>query len=187
MVQTLPDEQLVAPAKSGDEIALATLLQRYLPVVLQKAAGFRAIGLERDDYLQEGLLGFFKAVLTYQEEKARFSTYAGTCIENSLRSAYKTTARQKNIPLNTYLSLSGGERDVALTGSNPEDEIIGREQLLQVRESVKKLLSPLEYNVFALYLNGCSYGEIAVRQSITEKSVDNAIQRIRKKLRAIFK
>jgi len=179
----MPDEALAALSKCGDEQALSLLLERYRPVALQKAALYRPVGLERDDYLQEGLIGLFKAVLTYREDKARFSTYAGTCIENSLRSAYKTAARQKNIPLNTYVSLS---EEVTQSGVSPEDEVIGKDQTRQIRQSMEKLLSGLEYRVLVLYLEGCTYEEIGSRLKITQKSTDNAIQRIRRKLKVIL-
>lgn len=180
------DECLAALALQGKPEAFTELAVRYMPLVRAKASFFRAGGAEKEDLYQEGLLGLMRAAQTFQPGKsASFRTYAGVCIANSIRMAYRTAAAKKNDPLNSFVSLSeeNSPQFEASCSASPEALIDSRESFHQMCCSIAEMLTPMELRVLRLYLSGCSYREIAEKMSVTQKAADNALQRIRSKLK----
>ena len=191
------DEQLVARAKDGDDEALTALIQRYAPFVRMRAGAYGVKELDADDLYQEGMIALYKAIRTYDESyKSSFASYATLCIEHELYNVIKGANRQKNIPLNTYVSLYSPLNTNEDTNSreiladtlqpaeltNPEDIIIDQENVTDIESTIKKRLSKLEQQVVTLYIDGNNYQQIATALGKTPKSIDNALQRIKKKL-----
>ena len=191
----LTDEQIIDEIKNGDEEALVFLLEKYKDLVNSKVGKYFIIGAEREDTIQEGMIGLFKAIKSYNSEmQSSFKSFANICIERQLITAIKTSNRQKHQPLNSYLSLNTAAYDnneddsVELletfnskTIEDPLETIMKREQYNEVENAVNKNLSDFEKKVLNSYLNGESYNTIAARLETPVKSIDNAIQRIRKK------
>ncbi|MCF0150041.1 MAG: sigma-70 family RNA polymerase sigma factor [Firmicutes bacterium] len=194
----LADEVLAAMAAAGDETAADELLSRYKDVVRVKSKLYYMLGADREDVVQEGMIGLFGAIHSYDPSKgAAFRTFADLCISRRILSAVKGAARKKNAPLNEALSLDkpaseeqGGQTigDVlpAGTDSNPEDAVILAELSKLVTDKDSKLLSPFEHRVLKSLYEGKGYRQIAEELQVPAKSVDNAIQRIRKKLKVFF-
>lgn len=183
----LTDEELVWLAQKNGE-GIEVLMDRYKNKVNSFARSYFLTGGDVDDLIQEGMVGFFKAITTYNG-KASFNTHAYTCIKTSILSAVKKSNRLKNIPLNNYVSLSGGadesadKTEIIIDGSfGPEEIFINAENLNELKNIIAKNLSKFENNVLSLYLKGYSYGDIAQKTKKQVKSIDNALQRIRKKL-----
>ncbi|MDD5952487.1 MAG: sigma-70 family RNA polymerase sigma factor [Oscillospiraceae bacterium] len=185
----LSDEALAQLVRTGSSDAFVELSNRYLPLIRAKAASFHSFALEADDLWQEGLLGLFDAANSYRPDgSASFQTYAGVCISNRIVSAYRSSASLKNRILDHSLSLQDMEwsdRDqlVCSDGIDPETQVIARESVQAVNDHLNASLSPLEKEVLHLYLNGCTYQEIAGKLSISGKAADNAMQRVRRKLK----
>ncbi len=194
----LTDEELISLFRDGDEEAMETLLYRYKGMVLGKAKSMYILGGDSDDLIQEGMLGLFKAVRDYDSGRdASFHTFAQLCVTRQLYTAVTASSRKKHLPLNTAISLSlpvregaGEERDEELldcleadASSNPEEYLIGQEEIEKLEEKIEKDLSPLERQVLELHLTGLGYVEIAHVLNRDEKSTDNAMQRIRTKLK----
>ena len=186
----LTDESLAERVSKGNGPAFDELTARYLPLIMAKASACRKVGLESDDLMQEGLLGLLGAAKTYDlAAGASFKTYAGVCIERRLQTACKAAARQKHSPLNHFVPLNdvaSKDVDIQFTSTKPVDPeafVINREGLERVKRRIEETLSGLEFKVLSLYLSGRTYEEIADGLCITQKVVDNALQRIRKKLR----
>jgi len=187
---SLSDNQLQASTLAGDVLAEEYLLKRYSRTVRSCARQLFLAGGEMDDLVQEGMIALHVAIVTYHEDRdASFSTYAERCIRNRLYSAIKSANRLKHNPLNEGLSIEqlSEEADSRLTamipqGTNPEDVLIERENKDELNGAFAKCLSRFEQNVLALYLDGSSHREIAVALEKEEKSIDNAVQRIRRKL-----
>lgn len=191
----LKDEEIVSQIKSGDKDALSYLLEKYKNLVNIKVSKYFMIGAEKEDILQEGMIGLFKAIQSFNEEKQNsFKSFANICIERQLITAIKSSNRQKHMPLNTYLSLNTAAYDnneddsVELidtfnskTAEDPLETIMKKEYYSEVEEAINKNLSKFEKKVLDRYLKGESYVTIAKRLDSPVKSVDNAIQRIRKK------
>ena len=191
----LKDEEIVSQIKSGDKDALSYLLEKYKNLVNIKVSKYFMIGAEKEDILQEGMIGLFKAIQSFNEQKQNsFKSFANICIERQLITAIKSSNRQKHMPLNTYLSLNTAAYDnneddsVELidtfnnkTAEDPLETIMKREYYSEVEEAINKNLSKFEKQVLDRYLKGESYVTIAKRLDSPVKSVDNAIQRIRKK------
>ena len=191
----LKDEEIISQIKSGDKDALSYLLEKYKNLVNIKVSKYFMIGAEKEDILQEGMIGLFKAIQSFNEEKQNsFKTFATICIERQLITAVKNSNRQKHMPLNTYLSLNTAAYDnneddsVELidtfnskTAEDPLETIMKKEYYSEVEEAINKNLSKFEKKVLDRYLKGESYVTIAKRLDSPVKSVDNAIQRIRKK------
>ena len=191
----LKDEEIVSQIKSGDKDALSYLLEKYKNLVNIKVSKYFMIGAEKEDILQEGMIGLFKAIQSFNEEKQNsFKSFANICIERQLITAIKSSNRQKHMPLNTYLSLNTAAYDnneddsVKLidtfnskTAEDPLETIMKKEYYSEVEEAINKNLSKFEKQVLDRYLKGESYVTIAKRLDSPVKSVDNAIQRIRKK------
>lgn len=192
------DEDLIQIIKSGDKHALEYLIDRYKGLVNMKVSKYYIIGAEREDIIQEGLIGLFKAIKNYQSDKqSSFKNFANMCIERQLITAIKSSNRQKHMPLNSYLSLnvnaydnsdmnSQNEADlIEVLNANliedPLDTITQKEYYKVVENTIDKTLSSFEKQVLNFYMQGKSYIQIAERLKTPVKSVDNAIQRIRKK------
>ena len=191
--QNLTDEQIIALTKTGDRQALDFLLDRHKKLVKQKARAYFIMGADGDDIIQEGMIGLYKAVRDYDRQKnVPFASFASLCIERQILTAIKNASRQKHSPLNSYISLSSDDFDAesefflnTLAGkhtSSPEEMLINNETKSSIETSIEKSLSKMERNVLSLYLNGASYGEIANILNKNEKAVDNAIQRVRRKM-----
>lgn len=189
------DEEVIKKIKSGDEQALAYLLDKYKELVNMKVSKYFMIGAEKDDIIQEGMIGLFKAIKTYDASKNNtFKTFANICIERQLITAIKTSNRQKHMPLNSYLSLNisayeNNDDDStelidtfnSKTIEDPLETIMKKEQYEEIENAIDKNLSKFEKKVLDRYMKGESYIIIAQKLNSPVKSVDNAIQRIRKK------
>ena len=190
----MTDEKLIENIKQDDNMALNCLLERYNDVVNMKANKFFMVGAEREDMVQEGMIGLYKAIRDINFEKATtFKAFAELCVTRQIITAIKTATRQKHIPLNTYVSLnkpvSDDESDRTLLDilssikvSDPEELIIGQEQKKLIEDQIERVLSDLEKEVFQSYLDGKSYQEIACDLDVQAKSIDNALQRVKRKL-----
>ena len=178
------DSQLAAYVKAGSSEAFAALTARYLELVRTKSIPFHCGFLDRDDFCQEGLWGLYHAACTFQSERgAKFSTYAGTCIQNHMITAYRKAVSGCRQPLSGFVSLSEGAEVSAPESEDPEARILVQERLSAMRTAIQKMLTPMEQQVLLLYMNGNSYAEIAETMQITPKAADNALQRVRQKLR----
>lgn len=191
--QDMSDEDLITIIKSGDKSALDFLIGKYKELVNMKVSKFFMIGAEKEDIMQEGLIGLFKAVKNYNPEKQNsFKTFANLCIERQLITAIKSSNRQKHMPLNSYLSLNTtayeDDEDSNLLDvfdahqmEDPLDTITKKEYYQIVENAIDKSLSDFEKQVLNRYMQGESYVQIAEKLDAPVKSIDNAIQRIRKK------
>ena len=191
----LPDDQLAARSQEGDRRALETLIDRYRRFARAKARGYFLIGGDADDVEQEALIGLYKAARDFRSEHlASFRAFAELCITRQIITAIKTATRQKHQPLNQYVSISGvrgsddpGERSVEDLlirhyGPDPADRVVSDERLAALRASMQELLSSLEVDVLKLFVQGKSYQEIGDQLGRHVKSIDNALQRIKRKL-----
>lgn len=192
----IKDEDLIEIIKSGDKNAFEYLINKYKELVNIKVSKYFIIGAERDDIVQEGLIGLFKAIKSYKSDmKNSFKSFANMCIERQLITAIKSSNRQKHMPLNSYLSLNisaydeeDGKSDTSLIDifnttliEDPLDTITKKEYYQNIEDTIDKSLSDFEKKVLNKYINGKSYLEIAEDLDTPVKSIDNAIQRIRKK------
>jgi RNA polymerase sporulation-specific sigma factor len=194
--ETLADEELLLRLRGGDAGAEDALYARYKQIVRSKARMYFLIGADREDIIQEGMIGLYKAVMDYQFDKqASFRSFAELCITRQIITAIKAATRKKHMPLNTYISFNRsvyeGENERPLIDvltstriTDPEEVLIGRENYAAVADSIEHSLSKLERNALGYYLFGYSYQQIADALRISTKSVDNAIQRVKKKLEA---
>ena len=197
--ETLSDEELLSLHRAGDARAEEALYARYKQIVRSKARMYFLVGADREDIIQEGMIGLYKAVMDYQfDRQSSFRGFAELCITRQIISAIKAATRKKHIPLNTYISFNRstyeGEAERPLIDvltstriSDPEEVLIGKENYAAVADSIEHSLSKLERGALGLYLYGYSYQQIAEHLNITVKSVDNAIQRVKKKLEARLK
>ncbi len=188
------DEDIVALAKTGNNRALEYLLCKYQNFVKAKAKSYFLIGADKEDIYQEGMIGLFKAIRDFKDDKlASFKVFAELCITRQIITAEKTATRQKHIPLNTYISLNkpiyDEESDRTLLDilsgirvSDPEELIIDREEMENIESKIQEVLSGLEMEVLNSYLDGKSYQEIASDLDRQAKSIDNALQRVKRKL-----
>ncbi|WAM34440.1 RNA polymerase sporulation sigma factor SigH [Caldicellulosiruptor morganii] len=192
------DEELVRYSKEGIKEATEELLNRYQNFVKAKCRVYFLIGAEKDDIYQEGMIGLFKAVRDFDESKyPTFRLFAELCITRQVITAIKTASRQKHIPLNTYISLNkpvyeeNDERTLLDTIANslisdPEEVMITKEEFENALNVITGCLSPFENRVLSLYLEGRSYQEIAEMINKDVKSIDNALQRVKKKIEKYF-
>lgn len=190
----LEDEQVVELVRDGDELALEYLIKKYRNFVRAKARSYFLIGADREDIVQEGMIGLYKAIRDFRPDKlASFRAFAELCITRQIITAIKTATRQKHIPLNSYVSLNkpifdeDSDRTLMdiLSGtkvSDPEELVISREEFVHIEQKMGEFLSELEWNVLMFYLEGKSYQEIADDLNRHVKSVDNALQRVKRKL-----
>ena len=196
--EEMTDEQIVQLAQAGEEPALVYLLNKYKNFVRSKARSYFLIGADHEDIVQEGMIGLFKAIRDYREDRlSSFRAFAELCITRQIITAIKTATRQKHIPLNSYVSLNKpiydeeSDRtllDVITEGylANPEDVLINREDMSLIEVRIAQSLSPLERQVLAKYLQGKSYQEISRDMKRKIKSIDNALQRVKRKLAKIM-
>ena len=185
----IKDEELIFRFKNGESEILDYLMEKYKNMVRKKARTMFLIGGENDDLIQEGMIGLFKAVRDYQPDKdATFQTFASICVDRQIYNAIQSSNRQKHQPLNSYVSLSeqGGENEEHLGDTwveNPESIIIDQENVENLEQEITTTLSPMENQVLEYYLAGNGYGEIAELMGKTTKSIDNALRRIRTKIK----
>ena len=193
----LADEELVDLSHDGDSMAMESLLERYKYFVRSKARSYFLVGADHEDIIQEGMIGLYKAVRDYKRGSS-FRGFAELCITRQIITAIKTATRQKHIPLNSYISLNKpmfdeeSERTVEEMFlqdkvTDPEALFINQENIEDIEKKMNEMLSPLEKKVMLMYMEGKSYveiGEILGRQT---KSVDNALQRVKKKLEIYLK
>lgn len=181
----LSDEKLALAAQSGDTRSLESLLEKYKDLVRVKASLHLLSGLDREDLVQEGMIGLFKAIRQFEETKgAAFKTFAGLCIERQIITAIRGSRRQKHIPLNFYISLDRPikkDEAVFVDTLNPLSVVIGQEESEKTWACFSRMLSKLETQVVELRMAGASYKQIADRLGISAKSVDNALQRAKTK------
>ncbi len=192
--QDMPDEEVVELARSGNDVALEYLINKYKNFVRAKARSYFLIGADREDIIQEGMIGLYKAIRDFKVEKlTSFRAFAELCITRQIITAIKTATRQKHIPLNSYVSLNkpiydeDSDRTLldVLSGtkvSDPEELVISQEEFNAIEKKMGEFLSDLEWQVLNFYLEGKSYQEIADELGRHVKSVDNALQRVKRKL-----
>lgn len=190
----LPDEELVELSASGDRKATESILYRYKNLVRSKARMYFLVGADKEDIIQEGMIGLFKAIRDFDGSKqSSFKSFAELCIKRQIITAVKTATRQKHMPLNTYVSLSTpvyedepegvlGEVMTGLDEFDPEKLFIRKEKAEILGDKMDEVLSPLEKQVLSMYLEGKSYQEIAKILDRPPKSIDNALQRVKKKM-----
>ena len=190
----MADEQVVGLAQQGDSVAVEYLLSKYKNFVRSKARSYFLIGADHEDIVQEGMIGLYKAIRDFKSEKlTSFRAFAELCVTRQIITAIKTATRQKHIPLNSYVSLNkpiyDEESDRTLLDviseevpSDPEAMLIDREDLSFIEGRIGEMLSDLEKQVLVLYMEGKSYVEISRAMGRHVKSVDNALQRIKRKL-----
>lgn len=195
----LSDEELIALFQGGNTDALNAVIGRYDRYVRKYAKKYFLVGGEQDDIIQEGMIGIYKAAKDYRKEKkSSFKTFAAMCVKRQMMTAVKMSLRQKHIPLNNYISLSRQAYDsktdatledtiLPLLPSNPETIIIDREDYAGMEHKISSALSKLELQVLSYYLENRSYQEISGLINRDIKSVDNAVQRIKKKVEALLK
>lgn len=192
--EKMTDEELVELSAAGDEIATGCVMSRYKNIVRSKARMYFLVGADKEDIIQEGMIGLFKAIRDFDGERlASFKGFAELCIKRQIITAVKTATRQKHMPLNTYVSLSNPMYDGDAEGlledvlpgvaeSDPEHLFISKENAEFLSVKMDEVLSQLEKSVLALYLEGKSYQEISVILNRSQKSIDNALQRVKKKM-----
>ncbi|MFZ5646266.1 MAG: RNA polymerase sporulation sigma factor SigH [Bacillota bacterium] len=190
----LIDEDVVEYAREGDDVALEYLINKYKNFVRAKARSYFLIGADREDIIQEGMIGLYKAIRDFRMDKlSSFRAFAELCITRQIITAIKTATRQKHIPLNSYVSLNkpiydeDSDRTLldVISGTkitDPEELIISREEFDDIEEKMGEILSSLEWKVLMSYLEGKSYQEIAEDLKRHVKSIDNALQRVKRKL-----
>jgi RNA polymerase sporulation-specific sigma factor len=193
-LDTILDEELVLYAHEGNIDALEHLINKYKNFVKAKARSYFLIGADREDIVQEGMIGLYKAIRDFRNDKlSSFRAFAELCITRQIITAIKTATRQKHIPLNSYISLNKPIYDedsdrtlldilTAAKITDPEELIISREELLSIESKIGEVLSGLELEVLMSYLQGKSYQEIACDLDRHVKSIDNALQRVKRKL-----
>ena len=192
--ENISDKELIELSRSGNGYATDFLLEKYRNFVRARSRTYFLIGADREDIIQEGMIGLYKAIRDYKPDaQASFKSFAELCITRQIITAIKTATRQKHIPLNSYISLSKPIYDdenerILLDVVNerkkidPEEIMINKERFKLLEKKLSQILSKLEWKVLANYLDGKSYSEIAASVNKSEKSIDNALQRIKKKI-----
>ena len=191
----LTDEEIIIEIKdNGNSTALDYLINKYRNFVRAKARSYFLIGADREDIIQEGMIGFYKAIRDFRNDKlSSFRAFAELCVTRQIITAIKTATRQKHIPLNSYISLNkpiydeDSDRTLldVLSGAkvtDPEELVISREEFIDIEKKMEEILSDLEWRVLMSYLDGKSYQEIAGELNRHVKSIDNALQRVKRKL-----
>lgn len=179
------DEALIQNAQNGNIKAETFLLQKYRPLIASIASKYSGVALDKDDIIQEGFFGLLSAIYTFSKEKnVTFRTYSAVCISNSIKTALKAESTLKNSPLNTSVPI---EDNTIISDVSPEKLIIAQENSLRIKNIINKNLSSLEKKVLYEHIAGKTYKEISASLGKSEKSVDNALQRIRLKLSKLLK
>lgn len=202
VLEEMSDEALITLYRQGEKHAIDLLIQRYKKLVRSRIRVNFFVGADKDDLIQEGMIGLFKAICDYDGEKeASFKSFATLCITRQISTAFRTVSRQKHMPLNRSVSLnvpvagkSADEEDDHITlvdvlknnvSLTPEEEVISKENIADINDYMIKSLSPMEIQVVGLYMEGKNYKEIADSLKKSPKSIDNALQRIKKKLEVV--
>lgn len=189
------DEVLISRCRQGDQTALECIMEKYKPLVIKKARSMFLIGGETEDLIQEGMIGLFKAVQDFNPDReTSFYRFSKLCINRQIYSAVTSAGRKKHSPLNGYVSLSDSEeleweerwRRPAVSAVSPEEALINRERMEMIQEKLGERLSSLEWSVLKLFLEGYSYAQMADKLGKKEKSIDNALRRIKGKLQDIL-
>jgi len=192
--ENMLDEEIVLSAREGNSMSLEYIINKYKNFVRAKARSYFLIGADKEDIVQEGMIGLYKAIRDFRNDKlSSFRAFAELCITRQIITAIKTATRQKHIPLNSYVSLNkpiyDEESDRTLLDiltatkiTDPEELIISREELVSIEAKIGEILSDLELEVLMSYLQGKSYQEIACDLDRHVKSIDNALQRVKRKL-----
>jgi RNA polymerase sporulation-specific sigma factor len=196
----MQEEEIVDLARCGHPAATEFLMTRFRPLVENKAKAYFLMGADREDVIQEGMIGLYKAIRDFRSDRLnRFRPFAELCVTRQIITAVKTATRQKHVPLNGYVSLNrsyqGDNPDITLidvipnsSTGNPEAEILGTGKIAGgLNESLLNALSELERNVLDCYLDGLTYREMSDKLSCHSKSIDNALQRIKRKIGVILK
>lgn len=195
------DEELLIRLRDGEDGVTEYIMNKYKNLVRSKAKSMYILGADSDDLIQEGMIGLFKAVRDYDSGRdASFATFADLCVSRQMYTAVQASRRQKHIPLNTYISLYGsagtnrdGEEEelvnvlAARAGQSPEELVIDRENVTRLEGIIEKELSLFEKQVLDLYLTGMGYQQIAKVLGKDDKSTDNALQRLKAKLRKAYR
>ncbi|MBE7065912.1 MAG: sigma-70 family RNA polymerase sigma factor [Ruminococcaceae bacterium] len=195
------DIELIHKWRDGDALAFDVLLNRYKKMVRAVSRSYFLVGADNEDLVQEGMIGFYKAICSFDESKQiKFSTFAEMCVERQIMTAVKTATRKKHSPLNNYVSTSTedgfsvdtgnsdtGDFNVASDESvaDPEEIVLKKEQEILLKKEIRSRLSSFENTVFELFTAGMTYREMAECTGRTEKMIDNAVQRIKRKLKSI--
>ena len=195
--ETSKDEELILRIRDGEEKITDYIMEKYKNLVRSKAGSMYILGADREDLIQEGMIGLFKAIRDYDIGRdASFATFADLCVARQMYTAVQAAGRKKHAPLNSYVSLYAGngsdktEEEKKLLDSlvsrdeqNPEELLIDRENVERIEKAIESELSSFERQVLALYLTGMKYTEIARVLGKDDKSTDNALQRCRSKIR----
>ena len=193
-LKNMEDEDIISLVKQGDISAMDFILDKYKPLVKSKSRAYFLIGADNEDIIQEGMIGLYKAVRDFNPDKhASFKAFAELCVNRQIITAVKAATRQKHQPLNNYVSLnkpafSDDSQETFMDNikgtdfSNPETMFIGRGARAGIEQHLEKKLSNLENSVLCLYLDNKTYAEISKITGKSEKSIDNALQRVKKKL-----
>lgn len=188
----LSDEELIIKYRDGDQAILNFICEKYKPLVLKNSKKYFLVGGENEDLIQEGMIGLFSAIGDYNNSSdVTFFHFAQMCIDRQMIKAIEASNRKKHSPLNAYVSLydeDGAEREEpAFTTDDPAELVIEAEENLDLIDRLKKALSPMEKQVFELYMQDYDYREIAAKLGKTEKSVDNTLTRIKSKAKELIK
>ena len=186
------DEELIEKIRKQDHDALSLLLNRYIPMITAKARESRIEGMDKDDIYQEAMIGFIGAVRNYQREReSSFKTFANLCVNRRIATAAQAQMSLKHKPFQNYVSIDEGDASVEaeLTGVDPSAQdpahiVIERESIREKKQQIEDLLSVFEREALMLYIGGFTYAEISRQLKSTPKAVDNALQRVRRKLRS---
>ena len=194
---SMSDDDVVVLAQQGDGEALEFLLDKYKNFVRGRARSYFLVGADHEDIVQEGMIGLYKSIRDFKPDKqSSFRAFAELCVKRQIITAIKTATRQKHVPLNSYVSLNkplyGEESDRTLLDviegrvTNPEELFIGQEDMSHIQEQIGTVLSDLEQQVLSAFLDGKSYQEIAEMLGRHVKSIDNALQRVKRKLQKLL-
>ena len=186
------DEILLSEAQNGKSEAVNNLLSKYKSLVNKISRSYFLIGGDMEDIVQEGMIGLYKAIINFSATKhASFKTFASTCIKHQIQNAIKVASSEKNMILSTAMPIAeqksqedDEEIEILIPSSlpSPDDKVLERERIFELKNSIAKALSPLENKILALYLRGYSYNEIAEIGGLNKKSIDNGLSRIKSKL-----
>ena len=183
----MTDEQLIVDLRNGDRAIMDYIMDRYKSMVRKKARAMYLLGGENEDLIQEGMIGLYRAVGEYRPDREgsmSFKNFASLCVSRRIIDAVKASARKKNVPLNNYVSLFQSEWEMPV--SSPEEEVIRGEDRREFLQKMGRELSDFEFRVTVMYMDGFSCAEICEATGRGEKSVDNAIQRSKKKLQKLL-
>lgn len=184
------DEQLIQMYREGDSGVVSYVLEKYKPLVLKNAKPLFMVGAETDDLIQEGMIGLFLAIGDYDlASEVTFFHFANICIRNQMFKAIEASNRKKNAPLNSYISIfdnDESENSMMLSQDNPENMMIAREDASIIVDDLIAQLSPLEKNVFDMYMDGLDYHEISQKLNKSDKAIDNALTRIKAKGKSLY-